>query len=195
MFFPLAGSVDREKEQQWLVLPPFFSHATTDAAERWRLPWPFYETVTTKTAKRRSCWPFYGDLKSDDEQHAYAAWPLFDSFTLKGKGGREERSRFFPFYVKDTRYQTDQAGVEQVKETYTRVWPFYARESSPEGSRLRVLELSLIRYSGGIERNWAPFWTLYERTEQGKEIVHDALWGLLQYHRTAAPARSEGCVP
>ena len=192
MLFPLAGSVDREKEKQWLFLPPFFSHATTADAERWRMPWPFYETVTTKTSEKRSYWPFYGDKTSEDEQHCYAVWPLYDSFTLKGKKGREERSRFFPFYMKDTLYQNDQAGVEQVAETYTRVWPFYARKSSPEGSHLRALELSLIRYSGGIERNWAPFWTFYERIEQKNEIAHDALWGLLKHRAAVAPAISEG---
>ena len=195
MLFPLAGSVDRTKEQQGLFLPPFFSHVTTDAAERWRMPWPFYETVTTKTAKKRSYWPFYGDLKSDEEQHCYAVWPLFDSYTLKKKGRREERSRFFPFYLREKIFENDKAGVEQLQETYTRVWPFYARETTPEGSHLRVLELSLIRTSGGIERNWAPFWTLYERVEQEKDVVHDALWGLLRHRRSLSSAITEESVP
>ncbi len=195
LLFPLAGSVDRAKEQQWLFLPPFFSHATTDAAERWRMPWPLYETVTAKTSHKRSYWPFYGDMKSEDEQRGYAVWPLYDSYTLKKKGGREERSRFFPFYVKETLYANDPAGVEQVKETYTRVWPFYARETTPERTRLRALELSLIRYSGGIERNWAPFWTLYERTDQENAVVHDALWGLVRHRSKVVPASSEGSVP
>ncbi len=194
MLFPLAGSVDRAKERQWLFLPPFFSHATTDAAERWRMPWPFYETVTTKTSRKRSYWPFYGDLTRDDEQRCYAAWPLFDSFTLKKKDGREERSRFFPFYLKAKVYRNDPAGVERLQETYTRVWPFYARETTPEGSHLRALELSLIRYSGGIERNWAPFWTFYERIEQAHEVEHDALWGLLRHSTRVelAPAGEGG---
>jgi hypothetical protein len=195
MLFPLAGSVNRAKEKQRLFLPPFFSHATTDAAERWRLPWPFYETVTTATSQKRSYWPFYGDAHNEDGRRWYAAWPLIEHFTLKHKGGREERSRFFPFYLKATNYRSDSAGAEQVSETYTRAWPFFARQTTPEGSHLSVLELSLIRYSGGIERNWAPFWTLYERIEQGSEVVHDALWGLLQYRTTTPSALSKGSAP
>ena len=97
MLFPLCGRVDRAKEQQWLVLPPFFSHATTDAAERWRMPWPFYETVTTPTARRRSYWPAYGDSEREDERRWYAVWPLIEHFTLNAKGVRTERSRCFPF--------------------------------------------------------------------------------------------------
>ena len=192
MLFPLYGRVDREKEQQTLVVPPFFSHATTDAAERWRLPWPFIETATTPTSRKRSFWPLYGDVEREDELRWYAVWPLIERFNLKTKGGRTERSRFFPFYVGETVYKKDKGGREYESERYTRVWPFYASESSVSGTHLRTLELSLIRYSGGLERNWAPFWTLYERTEQGGEVAHDALWGLLQYRKAAAgPERSE----
>ena len=122
-------------------------------------------------------------------------WPLFNSSSLKTKDGREERSRLFPFYAKSTLYRNDPAGAEQVAETYTRVWPLYARERTPEGSHLRALEFSLIRYSGGIERNWAPFWTLYERIEQAGDVTHDALWGLLRHRTTAANALSEGVAP
>ena len=173
-------------------MPPFFSHATTDAAERWRLPWPFIETATTPTSRKRSFWPLYGDVEREDELRWYAVWPLIERFNLKTKGGRTERSRFFPFYVGETVYKKDKGGREYESERYTRVWPFYASESSVSGTHLRTLELSLIRYSGGLERNWAPFWTLYERTEQGGEVAHDALWGLLQYRKAAAgPERSE----
>jgi hypothetical protein len=52
-----------------------------------------------------------------------------------------------------------------------------------------MLEFNLIRHSGGIERNWAPFWTLYERIERDGEIRHDALWGLLQHRAAAVPER------
>jgi len=193
MLFPLYGRVDRAKEQQRLVLPPFFSHAQTDVSERWRLPWPFVETVTTPTARKRSYWPVYGDAARDDERRWYAVWPLLDHFSLTAGGRRTERSRFFPFYMRETVYAKDPAGVEQQQERYTRVWPFYSRQADAGGSRLRALELSLIRYSGGIERNWAPFWTLYERDEQaGGDVTHDALWGLLKYRRaTDANATAE----
>jgi len=192
MLFPLYGRVDRAKEQQRLVIPPFFSHAETDSAERWRMPWPFVETVKTPTSRKRSYWPFYGDLARDDERRCYAAWPLFEHFTLTAGNRRTERTRFFPFYVNETVYAKDEDGVEQEREHYTRCWPFYSRQEDGEGSRLRVLELSLIRYSGGIERNWAPFWTFYEREDDGCEVSHDALWGLLQYRRTAGPDAAGG---
>lgn len=191
MLFPLYGRVDRAKEQQRLFIPPFFSHVVTDSAERRRMPWPFIETVTTPTSSKRSFWPVYGVIGREDEQRWYAAWPLIEHFNLVSKGRRTERSRFFPFYVNQTLYRTDKDGREYPAERYTRVWPFFARETTPTRSHLHALELSLIRYSGGIERNWAPFWTFYERTEQGGEVTRDALWGLLQSHRAASAEGSE----
>ena len=195
MLFPLYGAVDREKEQQWLFLPPFFSHAKTDSADRWRMPWPFYETEKRATLKKRSYWPFYGDIGSEDEHRWYAVWPLIESFSLTSRGRRTERSRFFPFYVGETVYARDAAGNERVKETYTRLWPFFSRETNQTESRLRALEFTLIRYSGGIERNWAPFWTVYERVQRGDETEHDVLWGLYKSHTMTRSDVSKENVP
>jgi hypothetical protein len=191
MLFPIAAQVDRAKEQQWMVLPPFFSHAKTDAAERWRLPWPLYETVTTQDSKKRSLWPLYGEMDSPDERRRYAVWPLIEDLTLRRKGKLTECTRFFPFYVDETVCQVDTNGAARAEARYTRVWPLFSRESDEHGSRLRALEFSLIRSSGGIERNWAPFWTLYERSQRENEVMHDALWGLFQY-RQAVEQRPKG---
>jgi hypothetical protein len=183
MLFPVAAHVDRAREQQWMWLPPFFSHARTDSAERWRLPWPLYESEVSKDSTRRSVWPLYGSLESGDERRWYAAWPLIQSFTLTTPGRRTERSRFFPFYLSQQIYRRDAGGGERLAEEYTRCWPLYARESDERGTRVRALELMPIRFSGGIERNWSAFWTLYEREEAAGEVSHDALWGLLKYKR------------
>ncbi|MDR2850140.1 MAG: hypothetical protein LBW77_06335 [Verrucomicrobiota bacterium] len=197
IFFPFYGEVNREKETQRLVLPPLFSHAQTDSAERWRLPWPFYETqttretATTKASRKRSYWPVYGDFTGGDETRWYAAWPLIDHSVTAMPRRRVEQNRFFPFYRSEVTYRRDAEGVEREASRYTRVWPLYERDATPEASRLRVLALSPIRYSGGIERNWAPFWTVYEREAAGGGAAHDALWGLLKFHTGRAGAAQE----
>lgn len=192
LLFPLYGEVNRTNETQRLVLPPFFSYARTDSAERWRLPWPFYEThevwatATTKPAMKRSYWPFYASVVGEGDRRWYAAWPLLWYSSSESKNRRAERTRFFPFYAHETVRDTDKSGREVEAEHYTRLWPLYLRDETPERTRLRVLELNPIRHSGGIERNWAPFWTLYEctRTPDGT-AQHDLLWGLVQWTTTA----------
>lgn len=182
MLFPLAGRVDREREQQKMFLPPFFSYAKTDTVERWRMPWPIYESYKTFWSQKYSVWPFCGDLHTPDERRVYAAWPLFQSFTLRAGALKTERTRLFPFYVNERITRRDAAGYEREESAYTRVWPFYASEREHGVERTRALEFNLIRYSGGIERNWAPFWTLYERVKEvDGSAKHDMLWGIIKY--------------
>ncbi len=189
LFFPFYGEVDRAKESQWLVLPPLFSHARTDSAERWHMPWPFYVTHetwltrSTQPSLKRSYWPFYGSTHQEDgDYRRYAAWPIYWFSTLTTKNSRAERCRIFPFYTDEVIYKRDKAGIEHQAERYTRVWPFYARESTPQETKSRALELNLIRHSGAIERNWAPFWTLYEyHRKPSGTVEHDLLWGLIRW--------------
>jgi hypothetical protein len=72
-----------------------------------------------------------------------------------------------------------------------RVWPFFTRVRRPGVSHFRALELNPVRHSGGIERNWAPFWTLYERSSLGGVVEHDALWGIINF-RVSAGRGAEG---
>ncbi|MCL2104548.1 MAG: hypothetical protein FWH21_05795, partial [Kiritimatiellaeota bacterium] len=65
MLFPIAGQVTREHEDQWLAVPPFFSHAQTDTTDRWRMPWPFVQFEKTGQERSRVFWPFYSDRLSD----------------------------------------------------------------------------------------------------------------------------------
>ncbi len=182
MLWPLYGRVDREREQQTLVLPPFFSHATADQTERWRLPWPFYETVKSPREQKRSYWPFYGDTRSEDEFRCYAAWPLISAFSLDSRGKRTERCSVFPFYMNQKTYRKNQEGRLTLEEDYLRIWPFYSKLTRANGdSHLRALELMPIRYAPAVDRNWAPFWTFYEKFDYADRTEHDALWGIIKY--------------
>ena len=77
-------------------------------------------------------------------------------------------------------------------ESYTRVWPFWSRLRTPERTHWRVLELNPIRHSAAVERNWAPFWTFYEKTETKTESRWEALWGLLGGTRREPAAEARG---
>lgn len=185
MLFPLYGRVNRKKEQQRLVIPPFFSRTETDTAVRWRLPWPLIETLRSEKEDKTSVWPFYGCIDRDDERRWYAAWPLIEHFNLRSKGYCTERSRFFPFYVNEKIYRTSNNNSDNLAAQYIRIWPFYAYEACNGISRAHMLEFSPIRYSDGISRNWAPFWTFYARESEGATTQHDALWGIVRFKTTS----------
>lgn len=191
MLWPIYGRVNRKREQQHLFLPPFFSYVKTNREERWRMPWPFYETLHSETQDKRSYWPFYGYSDREDEHSWYALWPLLGGFSLETEEHKTERNRFFPFYLnqkiwhtpitQENRRAPKVRGETYLEEDYTRLWPFFSYVKTPTRSRFRLFDFTLIRYSAAVERNWSAFWTLYERVETEKSISHDFLWGLLKF--------------
>jgi hypothetical protein len=195
LLFPIAGQVAREREEQWMAAPPFISHAKTDTTERWRLPWPFVQFQQTGDERSRTFWPFYSDRLSDETRYFTGGWFLFSREKSNLPSGRVERMRIFPFYVNESTYATDKAGAEYERENYLRVWPLFTRVRTPRLSHFRTLELNPIRHSAGIERNWAPFWTLYERSQLDGEVEHDALWGIINFRLPAGDGALEKQAP
>jgi hypothetical protein len=181
MFFPAVGHVAREKEEQWLTLPPFFSWAKTDKRERWHMPWPFVQVDNSDSERKRVFWPFYSQALGEERTFYSAGWFLFSYEDMRMKKQRYERTRFFPFYAHETRYAKNDKGEEVEKEDYLRVWPFVTRQRTPDYFHWRTLELNPIRSAGGIDRNWAPFWTFYAHNETANETEHDGLWGILNF--------------
>jgi hypothetical protein len=181
MLFPAVGRVERQREKQWMILPPFFSWAKTDKRERWHMPWPFVQVDNSEKERKRVFWPFYSQALGEDRTFYSAGWFLFSYEHVRMDNQRFERTRLFPFYVHETRHVQDRDGHEVEVENYLRMWPFFTWQRTPDYSHLRTLELNPIRYAGGIERNWAPFWTVYERSQTAEETEHDALWGIFNF--------------
>ena len=58
------------------------------------------------------------------------------------------------------------------------MWPLFSYWREGDANELRVLSLWPVRHTPGVERNWAPLWTLYGRVELGDTCEHELLWGL-----------------
>ena len=86
-----------------------------------------------------------------------------------------------------TRWITLEEG--DVISKYWKIWPLMSWEQNFERSRFRTLELWPMRNTPGIERNWAPWWTLYKRVNEEGEVGHHLLWGL--YRQTKSPEQFE----
>lgn len=192
MFWPLLGHVSRERETQWMALPPFFSCARTDDATRWRLPWPFFESLKSTTRDRLSIWPLWehvhgypysrrgngADAETKPEEKTWrVGWQLVESTELTSANTRLERFLFFPFYTRERRVEGNDT------RSFDRVWPFWSREDVNGCMRSRVLELNPIRHSEGMERNWSPFWTFYECEDRPNgRRKHALFWHLITWH-------------
>lgn len=169
MLWPLFGRVDRAREKQTLVLPPFFSSARAggNASETsLRCPWPFFGLESGVRCERISLWPLYehvhwrsyskGESSGDVTRFGWKLVELYD-----------DETRVFPFFVSG--------------RGYFRLWPFWESEEEGGVSRGRFLSLVPIRNIPQIDRNWAKFWTFYEREETPVAIRHSLFWGIIRW--------------
>ncbi len=182
MLFPLYGRIDTDHQRGWMALPPFFSRIQTDQQTQLRCPWPFYEVVEKPDGRKQAYWPVWSRASNSNETRHSAFWPIWwDSVSTFGSR-RETHTSLVPFYYHTTAARL-QDGQATTNLDYVRYWPFYSRYARPDGTRIRVPELTFMREGMGIERNWAPFWSWYVQAKQGRAAEHDVLWGLARWGR------------
>ena len=200
MVWPLCARVCRERESQFMILPPFFGWARTPYAERLRAPWPFFERYRSHYKDSWHFWPFYyasdlrpqdASLKLEDKPEKeeepdvttrhYVWWLITDEETKSSKR-RSESFRVFPFWTSEKTYARNPDGTETEIGSYRRLWPFWSSETDRGVNRQRALELCPIRHAPAIDRNIAPFWTLWDSEDKDNGArVHSWLWGIIQY--------------
>lgn len=201
---PFYGEVRRARESQTMVLPPFFSYAETRSAKpaggcpagavestRWRLPWPLVDLERTRTRDRISVWPFWelvrgyaysgegaaSDKGAVEERTWRVGWKLVENTELATDRTRERRFNLFPFVTWERRWTKD-----ELVDSCFRVWPFWSSETAGGRTRRRTLELMPFRHNEGIERNWAPFWSLWEMDERPDgRTRHSLLWNFIAW--------------
>jgi hypothetical protein len=197
---PFYGEVRRARESQTMVLPPFFSYARTDAAVRWRMPWPFVEVLRSSRRDRVSVWPFWervrgysyagakdaaGRPKGPAEERTWRlGWQLVGNTRLETKNTLERRFSLFPFFTRERRWSRG-----KLVDDYLRVWPFYSSETVNGLTRRRTLELMPVRHVEGVERNWAPFWSLWESEDRPDgRTRHSVLFNFISWQTGASRA-------
>lgn len=175
MVWPLWADVSRERESQWMFIPPFFGHSKTPSGSRLRCPWPFFEKESTTAKERLSVFPFYEKVSLKDYRKGKSesgvtrfGWRLVEIY--RNASGEVEETRVFPFWAKG--------------RGFFRLWPFWATETLDAKNGVaysRCLNLIPIRWIDAIDRNWSPYWTFYESVSRPTHTDHSLLWGLIKW--------------
>jgi len=184
VLFPLFGRVNLENQQSWMLLPPFFRWTRTKERREAYFPWPFLQ-VSSGDIDKLYVWPLWGRKNTDDSRYTFALWPIFSKRERWNEHTIRRRFAARPvFYCETLSRQPDATGKpgEQLSK-YVKVWPFVSFEKNDTMTRLRSLDLWPMRNPPGIERNWAPFWTLYSYERGPRECSHELLWGLFRRRR------------
>lgn len=191
ILFPVCGRVRMEQEKTLWVIPPFFRFTQGDKQNRLYCPWPFFQKIESERHDKLYIWPLWGTDKYEGgvSHKTFLFWPLFWSERTEEAHLSRTRRTMVPFFVLE-RYFLREKGVPKEEQTevsrYWRVWPLMSWQRAGDVSRFRLLELWPVKNSAAVERNWAPLWTLYKRTNHEGLIRKDLLW--FTWHSEKEPA-------
>ncbi|MGD0999821.1 MAG: hypothetical protein ABSA67_03895 [Candidatus Brocadiia bacterium] len=196
----------------WSVAWPFISgHFERNETQHW-FPWPFLGRLSGEKVSGWTFWPAFSITKRPEKTDGYYLWPL-GWFSRKKGADTAFSFRLIPlmFYESETRLRKSPAvppaspaapeawsgatgalppGAEPQAESSGawQVWPLVKHRSDADGARhLEVLSLFPLRWYAPWERNFAPFFRVfeYERAADG-ETSWRALWRLWRVDRGPA---------
>lgn len=181
MLFPVYAVTSTEKQHGWMAIPPFIGYSEMPGknASRLRAPWPFV-LIDHGPMERRAFWPVWGKKDTDGNRHSwYAIWPFLGGYGQELPGQTFKSRYLVPFYYSASRQLSDKKGVSESR--YSRIWPLYSYRRQNEDAMLRIADLWPIQHGDAVERNWAPFWTLYTHKTRGESTENEILWGLAKW--------------
>lgn len=184
---PLYGRIITEHAVNYWYVPPFFRYTNSDDQRIVHAPWPFVQIADGELYKR-VFWPLYGKKQLGTLTKQYLFWPFLWNNKAKYANHDQHRRLAVPFFAYESKVMTKQSEAYEVGDVpsrYWKLWPLMSWERNRDRSRFRTLELWPLRNTPGIERNWAPWWTLYRRMDVEGETGHHLLWGL--YRQTKGP--------
>ncbi len=190
LLFPLYGHMRLENQESWWVLPPFFRYATGARGTRLLAPWPFIQRETGPVEKLY-LWPLWGHKKAYNHERTFYLWPIIWDEHTERLGERQDRFMVAPFYVSSA------SGVSNrpPRERSVKLWPLFSYRRVEDRSRFKALDLWPLAESPQVERNWAPFWTLYSSARVAENTDREVLWGLHRDQRRGAESRYWSLFP
>jgi hypothetical protein len=185
MIWPLYGQVKTTKSINRWWLPPFFRYAKSE--DQWILhaPWPFVQ-LAKGDLEKQVFWPLYGRKELGTYTKGYYLWPIFWNNTSSFKRYEQHRRYLLPIFAyrsKIGKRDTPDYSEGECFSRYWKIWPLMSWDREKEHRRFRILDPSIFRYTPGVERNWAPWWTLYRYEATADQTTHDLLWGIYKQKR------------
>lgn len=192
ILFPLYGQSKMEKEKTVWVIPPFFRFTKGEKQDRLFCPWPFIQKIDSEPHSKFYIWPIWGEdqYAAGPTHRTFMLWPLLWSEKTGDTDLMRTRRMALPFFYQDYAVQNTN-GVDTKISNYWKLWPLMSWQREGDVSRFRMLEFWPLKNSAPVERNWAPLWTLYKRTDNDGLVCKDILWFAWHSEQEPAAERSE----
>ena len=192
ILFPLWGRVNLEDQKTLWVIPPLFRFTKGDKLNVTYCPWPFFQKTSGRVNKLY-IWPLWGHKERGGMKQTFVLWPFFWNENFDQHDELRHRFMFVPFVFTET--VTDKTPQRKVLKKYRKVWPLFSYRKVGDERRFRTLELWPFPETPPVERNWAPFWTIYCKTKNGKDTDTELLWGLYRSHHREKGVTSRSLFP
>jgi hypothetical protein len=179
------------QRDQTSVLWPFFNWINNREPDKqyreWEMPWPFIVVSRGEGKTGLRIFPFYGHATNSIFRDDFYLWPIYKFNSVYSPPLDRRRTRILLFLFQDTVDRNTETGKAHQRLD---LWPLFVHTSDFNGNtRLQVFAPveSFVPSSPGIERNWAPLWSVW-RQENNPATGADSqsfLWNF--YRRDAAP--------
>ncbi|MCK5850325.1 MAG: hypothetical protein KAH23_05370 [Kiritimatiellae bacterium] len=202
MFFPLFGYAGVEDRKTWWLLPPFFKYAVSDDVRQLNCPYPFVQYRSSEDSNKLYLWPIWGRKSSPGVKSGFVCWPICSYQSLDRPEHKVKTFQITPIISYESRIakktndgatnktsdrmietEPDHPEDPEVLARYFKLWPLMSYRRECDVMRFRMLELWPARSTPSIEKNFAPFWTLYSRQRNGELKEDELLWGMFRYRR------------
>ncbi|NQT91986.1 MAG: hypothetical protein HQ559_04430 [Lentisphaerae bacterium] len=200
LLFPLFGHLKTDKGESWTVLPPFFRYGKSEDRVIVNCPWPLVQ-YSSGVVDKLHIWPFWGRREQKPLETGFVLWPFFSRERIDRVRYVQRRYSLLPFARYDDRTSVlredgeESAGGGEVIAKYVKIWPLFSYNREGDKWRVRALELWPLKDTVGIERNYAPFWTIYTQTARPDQRECEALWGMYRYRRDGESAKRISLFP
>lgn len=191
-FLPFYYEMDMPGRKQRTYLWPFITtiEDTNRDFRRWDIPWPI-ATYSRGAINTKRIWPFYSLKTEEDYQTGYLMWPLYGYKRFDFGDYVRTRTTLGLFIYKDITDTPTAEGGKSGKAVH--LWPLFSYRTKPDGeSYFRFLSLleTFLPDNPPRERNWSPFWRLFEwRMDKEGNQKSSFLWNTIRAERTSDGAK------
>ncbi len=193
ILFPLYGWLNLDTEKTLWLLPPFFRFTDGEREDIMHAPWPFIQRRVGDGVNKLYIWPVWGRKIVEERDTRFLLWPFFWAESDRRPGEHIERFLAVPFFSHVKVTSTNETA--EVLARRHKFWPLYSYRRDGDASRLRLVELWPFAEAPAVERNWAPFWSLYTRSTKGGDVDSELLWGLYRHQRRGDEGRYVSLFP
>lgn len=181
--FPFYLNKSSLKGYSRSFLWPFFNY-TVDRTKNytsWDMPWPILHRSEGEGIQSFRFFPIYGYKKKRNSKSGFFLWPIYTYRKNTFEDHEEKTYRFFLI----NKYQKKIWDGGFKNGTSIRIWPLFFYDRKEDGTTRFSWPEIIPLDDDGFERNWAPFFRLYQyNRDRDGNTESKFLWGLYRHKKS-----------